>query len=152
MENLESNVQVENSIVCSAEIKSYLNEIARWAKFLSIVGFIGIGLMILVSFFMMVGSSLGSKSFGGAFPTGAIGFVYIFIAALYFFPVNLLFKFAKQMRQGLATNDAISVTTGFKNLKSLFKFMGIFTIVVLSIYALILIIAIPAVLIFSQSF
>ncbi len=39
-----------------------------------------------------------------------------------------------------------AMTSAFRNLKSVFKFLGIFTIVILSIYVLILIIAVPAML------
>jgi hypothetical protein len=47
------------------------------------------------------------------------------------------------MKQGLQTNDQQTVTSGFGNLKSLFKFMGIFTIVILSMYAVALIVVLP---------
>jgi hypothetical protein len=48
-----------------------------------------------------------------------------------------------QIKKGLKSNDITTITAGFQNLKSLFKFMAIVTIVILSIYGLILIVAIP---------
>jgi hypothetical protein len=46
------------------------------------------------------------------------------------------------MKDGLNTANSHSITTGFQNLKSLFKFMGIFTVVITSLYALIFLFAI----------
>jgi hypothetical protein len=80
------------------------------------------------------------------FPMGAFGIVYILIAVLYYFPVSYLQKFSDQAKQAVTMNDQGMLNSGFANLKSLFKFMGIFTIVVISLYALILVIAIPVAL------
>jgi hypothetical protein len=80
----------------------------------------------------------------GGLGIGAFGFIYVVIAAFYFFPVYYLHQFSIRIRRGLASQGLEDVTAGFQNLKSLFKFMGILTIVILSIYALIIVIAIIA--------
>jgi len=144
MEEIESTQQAEDGITISNAIKDYLLETSKWGKFLGIVGYVGIGLLILVGLGVMIGFSI-SRSFSDVdFPMGAIGLVYLVIAVLYYFPINYLYKFSVQIKQGLDSSDHQSVKSGFENLKSLFKFMGIFTIIVLSIYALILVIALPA--------
>jgi hypothetical protein len=53
------------------------------------------------------------------------------------------------MKQAVESQDEGLYTTGFENLKSLFKFMGIFTIVMLSLYALALLIAVPMAMLFK---
>jgi hypothetical protein len=75
-----------------------------------------------------------------------MGFIYIIFAVIYYFPVSYLHKFSREMKQGLSSKDMNSVSFGFQNLKSLFKFLGIFTIVILSVYALIFLFTIPTML------
>jgi len=127
---------------------SYLSEIARWGKFLSIVGFIGIGLCTL--FFTLAlligGNTSSSASFGGtSYDMGytlgrTIGpVILIAFLLIYFFPTLYLYKFSTQMQTALRNNDQASLTTSFGNLKSCFKFVGILTIVVLCLYALLFI-------------
>ncbi|HEX2921279.1 MAG TPA: hypothetical protein VHO50_08960 [Bacteroidales bacterium] len=86
---------------------------------------------------MFVGSSSLSALATG-FPMGILAFVYIAIAVLFYFPVTYLYRFSVQMKPGLSSGDQPTVTSAFKNLKSMFRFMGIFAIVVLSLYGVIL--------------
>jgi hypothetical protein len=126
---------------------SYLSEIARWGKFLSIVGFIGIGLStIFFTVTLLTGNSTSSASFGGtSYDMGyTIGkaiapILIIAIFLLYFFPTLYLFRFSTQMQTAIRNNDQGYLTNSFGNLKSCFKFLGILTIVILSLYALLLI-------------
>lgn len=91
----------------------------------------------------MIGFSFFSSLSNVNFPLGVLGFVYIIIAVVYYFPVNYLYKFSSQMRTGIDSNNQELMTLGFENLKSLFKFIGVATIVVISIYVLALILIIP---------
>lgn len=122
---------------------SYLGETARWAKFLSIVGFVLCGLMIIVALF--AGSILttfakfssrdaltSSMGLGGAF----VSLIYIVVALLYFFPCLYLFNFSGKMQTALRNNDQTHLNASFGSLKSCFKFVGILTIVFLSFYLL----------------
>ena len=130
--------------------KSHLAEAARWARFLSIVGFVVIGLIVLVGIFAGSIMSSMSKSFGdndlgpGARMSGGIMgsfllIIYICVAALYFFPCLFLYRFATKMKTALAADDQETLNTSFQNLKKLFRFVGIMTIIVLAFYAIILV-------------
>lgn len=149
MENFDNNVQGEHSFINSTEITNYLMETAKWGKFLAIVGYVSIGLLGLLAIFMMIGMSTISEFSGADFPMGAFGFFYIIMGALYYFPVTYLYKYAVQIKKGLKSNDITTITSGFQNLKSLFKFMAIVTIVILSIYGLMLLVAVPTMLFFN---
>ena len=140
-------------IALSNEVKEYLIVSSKWGKFLAIVGYVGIGLMALFALSLMAGFSafsaymhLPSASMGAV-----VGFVYLAIAAVYFFPTTYLYRFSAGIKKGIEQEDEYSVTDGFRNQKKLFKFMGIFTVVILSIYAVILVIAIPAVLVLNAA-
>ena len=148
MENFDNNEQGAHSFINSTEITNYLMETAKWGKFLAIVGYVSIGILGLLAIFMMVGFSTLSEISGTDFPMGAFGFFYIIMGAIYYFPVTYLYKYAVQIKKGLHSNDITTITAGFENLKSLFKFMAIVTIVILSIYGLMLLVAVPAMLFF----
>lgn len=146
MENFDNNVQGEHTFMNSTEIKSYLMETSKWGKFLAITGYVSIGLLGLLAIFMMIGLSGLSDLTGTQFPMGAFGFFYIIMGAVYYFPVTYLYQYSVQIKKGLKSNDSATITAGFQNLKSLFKFMAIVTIVILSIYGLMLLVAIPTML------
>jgi len=129
----------------------YLGETAKWAKFLSIMGFIACGFMLiaalfagtLMATFSQMGGGYGAGSAMGM--GGAMAFVYIALALLYFFPCLYLFKFAGKMQFALRNNDQTTLNASFGQLKSCFKFLGILTIVILSIYVLAIVIGVSAV-------
>jgi Family of unknown function (DUF5362) len=120
---------------------NYLNEASRWSRFLAILGFIYIGLLLLFAIiFGSIGNSLmqgtGSESempkLSGAF----ICFLLILVAAVLFVPVLYLFNFSSKMRRALRSNDQMVLADALKNLKSFFKFYGILAIIVLSLYGI----------------
>lgn len=127
--------------------KDYLRETAKWAKFLSIVGFVVIGLMVIGAFAMFaMGSALGSMGGmgGGMFAMGGafVGIVYLLIALLYFFPVLYLYKFSSSTLKAFENSNTEQLTDGLKNLKSHYKFVGILTAIFVGLYALIFLIGI----------
>lgn len=121
-----------------------LRESAKWCMFLSIVGFVGIGLMLVGGVFMSVvmaaipddpyGGGMGMNPFGAI--KGFIGLIYIVMAALYFFPVYYLYKYAKGTKQALESGNGDVLSNALVNLKSHHKFLGIMTIVIISLYIL----------------
>lgn len=124
------------------DIKGFLKEISKWANFLSILGFIGLGLMVVVGVFVGFFSSL--NDIGGDFAYGlgysmGVGLFYAIIALVYFFPILYLYKFSKKIKYALAHSNNEDFKTAFKNLKSHYKFMGIFAIVIIGLYVLIFI-------------
>lgn len=130
--------------------KSHLHEAQKWARFLAIVGFVMCGIIILVGIFAATTYSQFNRFDDGgygrpsAFRYGfgaMIGFIYIIGAVLYFFPCLFLLRFANHMRNALATSDQLTLNTSFQNLKVMFRYVGILTIVVLSFYAIIIVVA-----------
>lgn len=145
---MEQNSYQTPTVGMNDYMKSFILEIAKWAKFLSIIGFIGIGLMFLAAIVMMVAgaalSNFSSEYSRSPIGAGMVGFIYIIMAVLYFFPVLYLFKSAVSLKKGIINNDEIILTDGFQNLKSHYKFIGIMMIVVLSLYALLFLFAMLA--------
>lgn len=125
----------ENSLV-------FMRETVKWAKFLAICFFVGLGLMVLVGvvFFFLSVSAPGPAEM--KFSTSAVGIFYILIAVLYFFPAMYLYRFATASAEAINTLNDDTLEEGLENLKSLFRFTGILMIIVLSLYAVGFILAI----------
>lgn len=138
--------QQAEGIVLLENAQAYLKESGRWARFLGIVAFIFAGFMAILALFM--GAILSAMSsfpgFGGAKFGGLLTVIYLPIAVLYFFVGLYLYKFGTRVRDGIAFSDSAQVTEGLGRLKSLFKLLGIVTIVVIALYVLIFIIAMVA--------
>lgn len=124
----------------STQAKSFLREIAKWANFLSILGFIFVGFIFLFIIIMLVfgaSTTIFSNSFQGGIMGMGIAVIYIIVGLFYFFPIYFLNRFAVFLKNALNSNDNEKLTEAFKYLKSHYKFIGIFTLVILSIYVLI---------------
>ncbi|OIQ15385.1 MAG: hypothetical protein BM557_11495 [Flavobacterium sp. MedPE-SWcel] len=121
------------------EAKGFLREAGKWAMFLSILGFIGLGFMLLggISIFTM-GSTLDNTGTTGGMPFSfsTFGIIYILMAILYFFPILYLYKFAASTKQAILNNNTAKLTESIKNLKSHYKFIGILTIITIVGYIL----------------
>jgi Family of unknown function (DUF5362) len=122
-----------------------LKESAKWCKFLAIIGFVGVGLMVIAG--LSIGTIMGALSaYGGAgmgtLPTTFLTVIYIAFAALYFFPVLYLYRYATGMKNAIATNNGSLLTESLINLKSHHKFLGVMMAVILSIYVLFFVFAI----------
>ncbi|MXN90557.1 hypothetical protein GR160_04910 [Flavobacterium sp. Sd200] len=131
------------------QAKDFLRETAKWATFITILGFIGLGFMILMGLFV---SAMGSQMAeaqaamgqSSPIPMGALGIFYIVVAVFYFFPLMYLFKFASGIKDALNSNNTERLTIAFGNLKSHYKFIGILMIVFIALFVLMFIFGIAA--------
>lgn len=130
-----------------ATIIGFLKETSTWTYFLSILGFLGIGLMILVGiiFSVAMGNMSGINSYENlGIDMSYFGLIYIALGLVYFFPVLYLFNFSRRMKRALSSNNNDELSAAFSNLKSHYKFVGILSIVIISLYVLIIVIAMIA--------
>jgi hypothetical protein len=140
-----------NSSIFSMEIdeqgKSNFLEMARWTKFLAIVGFIFMGLGFVA--FVMLGSATmnnmaalsGETSQYASLGMTAMIIMYIIIAALYFYPLYALLKYSTGIKTALQTNDKIKFNDAIGYLKGMFKYLGILMIICLALYGIIILFA-----------
>ena len=133
---------LNNDLQVSVPAQNFLSECAKWGRFLAIIGFVLCGIMAVLAFFIptlimnippynTLASSLSSGVAAG------MTIMYILFALLFFFPCLYLYKFSVKMKSSLAETSQENFDESLQNLKSMFKFYGIVTIVMLSIYALI---------------
>jgi hypothetical protein len=130
--------------------QSFLKEAGKWARFVSIVGFIFIGLYVILALFMFaMGSAIdsaagnmGSRGAFGAISGAFLGVIYLIVAIIAFFPTLYLSKFAGKAKLALENNNTEYLTNSIENLKSYFKFMGIVTIIMIAFFIIGFIVAI----------
>lgn len=133
----------EPQLAINEQIKVYLKEISNWTFFLSILGFIGVGFMVLAGIFVAaLSGSIPEESnpysqFG--ISMSLIGMIYILLSLLYFFPILYLFNFSRKTKTAIESNRIEDFTAGFANLKSHYKFVGILAIVMIVLYLMALI-------------
>lgn len=152
MENLIENPTSgqEITLAINPDNRNYLKATAGWATFLSILGFIGVGLMILMALLMFTLSPLMSQTTGlgtMGIPTFIFGIIYLAFALLYFFPTFYLYNFANKTKTALNENKQEALDDSLKNLMKTFKFIGFTTIVIISAY----LITIPTIIYFTLS-
>ena len=144
--------QISNTSLFSLSIdpvtKTHLSETARWAKFLAIIGFVFLALMLIGGIISIGTMSYLSSNMGGdtagfgmfaGYGIGFLAFFFIIVAVIVFFPLMFLLRFANHMKAALASNDQQKLNTSFQNLKAYFRFWGIISIIVLAFYAIIFI-------------
>ena len=115
----------------------FLRSTAKWGRFLAISGFVIIGLIILAGLFsgIIYTAIMGYKD-----PMFVLGggssITFSFVALIYLIPIIFLYRFSSKMQDGLNTKDEGLVAESFKNLRAMFKFAGIFTIIMIALYLL----------------
>ena len=125
--------------------KKYLLETARWATILSIIGFIVIGLLIIVSF--SVGTILANSPYSdlGISPQ-VLSITYLIIAGVYFIPIFFLYQFGVKTKTAIINDDTDLLTFGLKKLNSHYKFIAIVMIIVFGLNILFMLIGMFAAL------
>ncbi|MFT5257302.1 MAG: hypothetical protein ACI8VJ_000961 [Polaribacter sp.] len=124
-------------LTITSTAKGFLKETAKWCKFLSVLGFVGLGLLFLSSFFISSVYSNMPQAAAMPFNLGIVmTVVYILIIAIYIFPLYYLYQFSLKLKKALLSKDDKILADAFEMLKSHYKFIGVFTIIMLSIYIL----------------
>lgn len=137
MDTLDQNIELESDkLKINNSIRENLLTTAKWARFLAIIGFVFTGILGLFSLVILI-SALAS----GVPLLIGMGLGYMIISVVMIFPGLYLIRFAASTEKGLGSNKQGEFDYGIQNLKSLFKFVGIYTIVMIGLYILIFLMA-----------
>lgn len=121
---------------------NHLNTARKWSMFLAILGFIFLGLFVLIG--------LATGTFLSAFSSGAKGIgvpgaliivLFVILGVACFLPVLFLFKFSKHMTKAVNSIDKQEINKAFRSLKFYFTYIGILVIIILILYLTALVIA-----------
>ena len=135
MENESKNTEEAKTFDVSLSEKSndYLKKAAPWIKFVSIVGFIMCGIMVIAAFVMMLNS--GNTFSGSNLGIGA-GFLYLVGAVIFFIINRFLYLYANGINKVYKLNDYDALGTAFKMQNNFWKIVGIFFIIYISLIAI----------------
>ena len=83
-----------------------LDTTRKWTMFLAILGFIGIGIIVIVGLLAGVFLTVFKTKAGGIGISEGLIFAFVLLAAvIYFFPVLYLFRFSKHTSHAVKTLD-----------------------------------------------
>lgn len=138
---METNPEVRK-IEIEQKTLDNLNTIRKWTMFIAIIGFILLGLLLIVG--LIAGTFLSTFKLGetGLGIPESLGLIVFFVVAvIYFFPVFFLFRFSKHTGNAIQTLNKEELHKAFKNLKSYVVYLGVLIIMGLSFYVMALIFA-----------
>jgi len=137
---------MENMILTESSI-FYLGIVRKWTKFISVVMFIMVGMMVLAGIFtgfaMNLVNSMAIQS-PMPFPWILFSVFYILMALVYFFPVLYLYRFSQYLGNALSMRSTDELTTALMFLKKHYHFIGVLIIIMIVMMVLFFFIAIIA--------
>jgi hypothetical protein len=125
----ETTITIET---LSGSSLNYLKSAAPWMKFISILGFVMCGILIIAAIAMLLGGNALSKM-GGEGLGISMFFVYIAIALLLFFPNLYLFNYAKAIQNYVISNNYSQIVEAFRMQLKYWKYLGVLMIIYLSL-------------------
>ncbi len=132
MDTLDQHIELDSDkLRINNSIKENLITAAKWARFLAVMAFVFTGIMGIASLVILI----AALSSGVSYYIG-MGLGYMILTIIFIFPGLYLIRFAGSTEKGLKSNKQGEFDYGIENLKSLFKFVGIYTIVLVGVYIL----------------
>lgn len=132
-------------VVVTAGTLEHLRRAKPWVRLVAVLTFIGAALLVAAGLLMSVmGSAIPgfSEGMGAPFAGAAIGIVYLLIALLYVFPGLYLWRYANAIDSMVRNPQSLTLEEAIKHQTSFWRFVGIMTVVVLILYALIFVFAV----------
>jgi cytochrome b561 len=112
-----------------------LDKTRKWTMFLAILGFIAIGVLLIVGIITGIFLSVFNKGdTASSIPGWLVCIIIIASSVIYFFPMLYIYRFSKFLAGVSKTNDNEELKKAFKNLRSYFTYIGILIIAILVIY------------------
>lgn len=128
----------QESLQVNDTVKAYLLEAARWAVFLSIIGFI---VCFLLSFAAIALAFSENGQATSQSENGISAIVCMLLSIFYFVPTLKLFKFGTKAKDSILSENQELFVTSLKQLRDMLKFVGIATVIMIIVYALIMLFA-----------
>ena len=127
---------MENLIITES-IKNSLLAASKWLNFLTILAIIGAAFIGIAGICLLLIPMAGMERSGAI----GIGIIYIILALVYIYPIKKSLSAIRNTQDALYTSRQESLDTAATNIHELLRYLGIMSIVILSIYVLIFIIA-----------
>lgn len=136
-----------SAVKVTEQMINHMRSTKLWTKFLSIMGFIMAGFMVIMGTFIIFAGNLFTK---GASPSLTIfmGIFYVLCSIFYIIPSLYLFKFASALNRFLSDRKDGEMEAAISYQKSFWKFCGILCLIgmIIAIVGIVAAIAIPMLL------
>jgi Family of unknown function (DUF5362) len=115
-----------------------LQKTKPWVRFMSVMMFIGAGLMLVVGLVMGIASSAGMMNQGNKAMGAGLGVlmaaIYALFSVVYIYPALKLWKYADRIRDLLNSRQIIDLEKALNEQRAFWKFVGVMMIVIFVIY------------------
>ena len=125
------------NILVTPVMIEYLQATKPWVRFMSVISFIMAGFMVVFGVIIMLMPNAGMGGF-----SVLLGFIYVLLAGLYVGPAYFLHQFASSIGNLMDGGGDVALEAVLASQKSFWRFVGIMTLVLISLYALFFVIAI----------
>lgn len=146
MENQMQNESIDSGIYSNMELTpqaiASMDETRKWTMFLSILGFVFIGFLVL--------AMIGSLFMTSMIPVPGMGtgpimaFAFLLVIAIYFFPIYFLYQFSSYAKRAIATKSPADLEQAMGYLRNHYRYIGILVIIVIALYIVIFLFGILA--------
>ena len=126
MDNLTSVPNEQPTLTLDTDGRHQLKQIRKWTALLSILGFVFLALIVLISVVALVnikGVAENQRQLLTVVPLMLMGVIY-------YFPIFYLWKFSKHSKEAITNNDTLKLSSALRYLKSHYKFMAILILVI----------------------
>lgn len=137
----------EEKFEISLTAENHLKDIVKWSKFLAIVGFVSIALLLTFAVFFgfilpqlnegKLPQNISQDPAANFIASGMfLAITYSITAILTFFPVLFLYKFSKKAQLAIKERNNTLMEESLNFLRKHYKFIGILTLVIIVFYAI----------------
>ena len=117
-DDLQSKISVSNESI------SYLLDIAKWTRFLTIVSCVAIAIFTIGSILLAMSGVLQAS----------FCIIYVIMCAIYWYPLKKAFGMSTHMKHSALLLDSEELENGLGDLRAILRYMGILTIIMLALY------------------
>ena len=134
----------ETTLVITEAGKKDLLTTAKWSKFYAVLSFIGVAICVLMGILLLVSGHFMTQLQPdlSAAMLAPLGLVYIVMGGVLVMPALYLWQFSQKAEQAIADTNTEMMEQALNRMKSYWKFMGIFTIVMLVVSLLMIPVAV----------
>jgi hypothetical protein len=113
-------------VTVTAATIEHLRRTKPWVRFMSVLAFIGSGVMALVGLLALLGSTFQGLPRGVG--SWGIGLVYLLLAVLYIFPALYLWRYADAINSLGNPPDSLALEEAMKHQAAYWRFIGILSV------------------------
>jgi len=144
MEENTYDTMWSDEIRITQETGDLIRDITKWTKFLSILGFIFLGLSVLIILgsVLLISGVNYYEEMRAAYPytPGTFSWfyviIYLIVVIIYFFPVYFLYKFSVLAKKAVHTGNTQTLTNAFRFLRNHYTIIGIIAIIMVVFYVI----------------